>query len=163
MRTEILAAAEFIAFAIAVFGNESNKLVGTWSLVSASSATSKGDQDETPYGPSPVGFLTYTEDGRVSALISHSGRKSLSVGGGALEEQAEAFKTFLAYAGRYTLKGDKVTHHVEVSSIQNYVGRDLVRNVKFQGDQVILVTPPTRVNGKIQTVELIWQRLPVGS
>jgi hypothetical protein len=22
-----------------------------------------------------------------------------------------------------------------------------------------LVTPPTRVNGKIQTVELIWQRL----
>ena len=78
---------------------------------------------------------------------------------GLAEEQAEAFKTFLAYAGRYTLSGDKVTHHIEISSIQNYVDKDLVRSVKFQGDQIILVTPPTPVNGKIQTIELIWQRL----
>jgi hypothetical protein len=113
-----------------------------------------------------VGFLTYTGDGRVTALISYGGRKPLSGGGGTvapLEEQAEAFKTFLAYAGRYTLSGDKVTHYIEISSIQNYVNRDLVRSVKFQGDRIILVTPPTSVNGKIQTVELIWQRLSVGS
>ncbi len=139
------------------------KLVGTWRLVSASSTASSGGRDETPYGPAPVGLLTYTEDGRVSAMISHRGRKPLSVGGGSLEEQAEAFKTFLAYAGRYTISGDNVTHHVEIATIQNYVDRDLVRNVKFEGDQITLVTPPTRVNGKIQTVELIWQRLPAGS
>jgi len=137
-----------------------DKLVGTWKLVSASSTTSTGERSETPYGPSPVGLLTYTGDGRVTALISYGGRKSLSFGGGAPEEQAEAFKTFLAYAGRYTLSGDKVIHHIEISSIQNYVDKDLVRSVKFQGEQIILVTPPTPVNGKIQTVELIWQRLP---
>jgi len=95
-------------------------------------------------------------------MISYGGRKPLSVGAGTVEEQAEAFKTFLAYTGRYTLNGDQVTHHVEVSSIQNYVGRDLVRIVKFQGDQIVLVTPPTRVNGKVQTLELTWQRPPVG-
>jgi hypothetical protein len=138
-------------------------ILGSWKLMSASSTTSAGERDETPYGPNPVGFLTYTEDGRVSAMISHGGRKPLTIGGGSVEEQAEAFKTFLAYAGTYTLSDDKVTHHVEVSSIQNYVDRDLVRNVKFQGDQIILLTPPTRMNGKIQTVELIWQRLAVGS
>lgn len=136
-----------------------NQLVGTWKLVSASSTTSSGERSETPYGPNPIGFLTYTWDGRVAALISYGGRKSLSFGGGTLEEQAEAFKTFLAYAGRYTLSGDQVTHCVEISSIQNYVDKELVRSVKFQGDQIILVTPPTRMNGKIQTVELIWQRL----
>jgi len=141
----------------------SDKLVGTWKLVSASSTTSTGERSDTPHGPNPVGFLTYSADGRVTALISYGGRKSLSVGGGSLEEQAEAFKTFLAYAGRYTLSGDKVTHHIEISSIQNYVDRDLVRNVKFQEDRILLVTPPTPVNGKIQTVELIWQRLPVDS
>ncbi len=80
-----------------------------------------------------------------------------------MEEQAEAFKTFLAYAGRYSLSGDKVIHHVEISSIPNYVDKDLIRSVKFQGDRIVLVTPPTPVNGKLQTVELIWQRLPVGS
>ena len=165
MRTGILALAEFIAFSAGVVVGTNDKLVGTWKLVSASSTSSTGERSETPYGPSPVGFLTYTGDGRVTALISYGGRKPLSVGGGTLatlEEQAEAFKTFLAYAGRYTLSGDKVTHHIEISSIQNYVNRDLVRSVKFQGDRITLVTPPTPVNGKIQTVELIWQRLSVG-
>jgi hypothetical protein len=135
------------------------KLVGTWKLVSASSTASTGERSETPYGASPTGFLTYTGDGRVTAMISYGGRMPLSVGGGATEEQAEAFKTFLAYAGRYTLSGDEVTHHIEISSIQNYVDKDLVRNVKFQDEQIILVTPPTRVNGKVQTLELIWRRL----
>jgi hypothetical protein len=146
-----------------VFGRANDKLVGTWKLVSASGKTSAGELEETPYGPSPVGFLTYTADGRVTAMISNGGRKTLSFGGGTLEEQGEAFKTFLAYAGRYRLSGDKVIHRVEISSIQNYVGKDLVRSVDFEGDRLVLVTPPTPVNGKIQSVELIWQRVPAGS
>ena len=137
--------------------------MGTWKLVSVSGITSAGERSETPYGSKPVGLLSYTADGRVSALISHDGRRSLSPGGGSLQEKADAFTTFLAYAGRYTLSDDKVIHHVEISSIQNYADKDLVRTVKFQGDQIVLVTPPTRVNGKIQTMELIWQRLPAGS
>jgi hypothetical protein len=147
-------------------GQTNDKLVGTWKLVSTSSTTSTGERSEPPFGPNPAGFLTYTEDGRVTAVISNGGRKSLSVGVSALatqEEQAEAFKTFLAYAGRYTFSGDQVTHHVEVSSIQNYVGKDLVRTVRFQGDQIALVTPPMPVDGKIQTVELKWRRMPAGS
>jgi hypothetical protein len=146
--------------------NSSAKLVGTWRLVSACSAVASGGQSEPPYGVNPVGFLTYSEDGRVTALISHGGRKPLSIGAKPpvlLEEQAEAFKTFLAYAGRYSLSGDKVIHSIEISSIQNYVNKELVRSVKFQGDQIVLVTPPTMVNGKIQTMELVWERLEVGS
>ena len=144
----------------AMFGHSIDPLVGTWKLISASSTTSTGERSESPYGAQPAGFLTYTGDGRVSALISYDGRKSLSYGGGSLEEQAEAFKTFLAYAGTYKLDGDKVTHHVEVSSIQNYVDKDLIRSVKFKDDRIILLTPPTRMNGRMQTVELVWQRLP---
>ena len=146
--------------------NDKHRLVGTWKLVSASSATASGEQNEPPYGINPVGFLTYTEDGRVTALISHGGRKLLSIGAkppALLEEQAEAFKTFLAYAGRYSLTGDKVIHSIEISSIQNYVNKELVRTVEFDGDQIVLVTPPTMVNGKIQTIELVWKRLEVGT
>ena len=137
-----------------------DNLVGTWKLVGASSTASTGERDETPYGAGPSGFLTYTADGRVCALISYGGRKAMAV---TPEQQAEAFKTFLAYAGRYTLSGDQITHHIEISSIQNYVNKDLVRSVKFQDDRIALTTPPTPVNGKVQTVELIWQRLPAGS
>jgi Lipocalin-like domain len=137
-----------------------DRLVGAWKLVSVLTKTSTGEINESPYGLSPVGFLSYTEDGRVTALISYDGRKSLPVSGGTLEEQAEAYKTFFGYAGRYTLKGDKVTHTVEISSIQNYVDQNLVRWVKFEGDRIVLMTPPMPVNGKMQTFELIWQRLP---
>jgi hypothetical protein len=143
-----------------------DKLVGTWKLVSASSTTSTGERIEAPYGPGPVGVLTYGGDGRMTSLISYGGRKPLSFGGGTRspqEEQAEAFNTFLAYAGRYTLNEDQVIHHVEISSIQNYVNKDLVRSIKFDGDRITLTTPPMAVNGKIQTIELIWQRLPADS
>jgi lipocalin-like protein len=143
-------------------GQMEGKLVGTWKLVSASSTTSKGERNDIPYGIDPAGFLTYTEEGRVTSLISYGGRKPLSIAA-TNEEQAAAFNTFLAYTGRYSINGDKVTHHIEVSSIQNYVGKDLIRSVKFQGDQITLVTPPTMVNGKIQIVELIWQLLPLCS
>jgi hypothetical protein len=145
--------------------NDGSKLLGTWRLVSASSTDVAGAQIEPPYGTNPVGFLIYTDDGRVSALISFSGRKTLNLGakGPALvEEQAEAFKTFLAYAGRYRLSGDKVIHSIEISSIQNYVNKELVRSVKFQGNQIVLLTPPTMVNGKIQTIELVWERVEPG-
>ena len=142
--------------------NTNDKFVGTWKLVSASSTTSKGERNETPYGLNPVGFLTYSEDGRVTSLISYGERKLLSISS-RMEEQADAFNTFLAYAGRYTLSGDKVTHHIEISSIQNYVGKDLVRNIKSEGNQIVLITPPTMVNGKIQAIELTWQRLLAGS
>jgi hypothetical protein len=139
------------------------KLVGTWKLLSASSTSNKGEVDEYPYGTNPDGYLTYGADGRVTAIISYGGRKPLSLGGGTLEEQAEAFKTFLAYSGRYSLEGDKVVHQIEVSSIQNYVGKKLVRHITFEGDRIILVTPPTPVNGKIQTVELVWRRMVRGT
>jgi hypothetical protein len=80
-----------------------------------------------------------------------------------IEERAEAFTTFFAYAGRYTLTGDNVIHHAEISSLQNFVGADLVRLIKFQGDRIILVSPPLSINGKTQTLELAWDRVPGSS
>ncbi len=138
------------------------RLVGAWKLVSASGTTSDGKRNDAIYGPDPVGTLTYTKDGRVTALISYGGRKPLSMRG-TIEEQAEAFKTFLAYSGRYSVNGHSVIHRIEISSIQNFVGKDLVRDLKFEGDRITLVTPPTMVNGTVQTVELTWERLPLGS
>lgn len=139
-----------------------DQLIGSWKLVSASSTLGNGEVNATPYGENPAGVLTYTPDGRVSALISYGGRRPLSIGGGKADEQAEAFRTFLGYAGTFSVDGEKVTHRIEVSSIQNYVGKDLVRTVAQQGTRMVLTTPPTPVNGKAQTIELTWERLTDG-
>ncbi len=140
-----------------------DKLVGTWKLLSASLSTAGGERNDAPFGPSPTGFLTYTREGRMSAMISYGGRKPLSVSDwslAAVDEKAEAFGTFLAYSGRYTVTEDQVIHHVEISSLQNSVNTDLVRLIKFQVDRIILATPPTSINEKIQTWELVWERVP---
>jgi hypothetical protein len=51
-----------------------------------------------------------------------------------------------------------VTHHIEVSSVQNWVGTDLVRTLEVNGDRLVLKTPPSRLGGRLQIVELTWQR-----
>jgi len=98
----------------------------------------------------------------MTAMISYGGRKPLSVAdriSAPLEERAEAFTTFFSYGGRYSMVGDKVIHHVEISSVQNWVNTDLVRLIKFDGAQITLRTPPTSVGGVILTTELVFERL----
>ncbi len=151
-----------MALPASALAQSKDALVGTWKLVSAANTTEDGKTGDA-FGHNPTGFLTYTADGRVMAIISHGGRKSLSVPdyiSAPVEERAEAFATFTAYAGSFTLDGDRVTHHVQISSLQNRVGTDLVRTIlKLEGDQLVLRTPPTLRGGVQVTTVLVWQRL----
>jgi len=136
-------------------------LVGSWKLVSSTDTTEKGETRNS-FGGGAVGFLTYTADGRMMVIISHAGRKPLSVPdyiGAAAEERSAAFSTFIAYAGTYTVEAQRVIHHVQVASLQNRVGTDQVRTiVKLEGERLILRTPLLLKDGQMITEELIWQR-----
>jgi hypothetical protein len=138
-------------------------LVGTWKLISATDITDKGQVIKNPYGLNPTGLLTYTADGRMMDIITNGGRKSLSVPdwvSAPAEERAEALVTMVAYAGRYTVSGDKVVHHVEVAAVQNWVGTDLVRTiVKLEAKRVTLRVPPFLKGGLQITEELVWERV----
>ncbi|MFL5294998.1 MAG: lipocalin-like domain-containing protein [Phenylobacterium sp.] len=135
-------------------------LLGTWRLSSAVATTASGERDAHPYGAHPSGLLSYMPDGRMTAMIAYDGRPSLSgdrvSAPGA--ERAAAFATFFAYAGRYEVRGDRVTHHVEIASVPNWVGTDLVRVMALQGDRLTLSTPPLSVGGRTQSTELVWER-----
>jgi len=39
------------------------------------------------------------------------------------------------------------------------VDTDLIRSIRFEGERIVLATPPSLDGGKILTFELIWQRL----
>jgi hypothetical protein len=143
--------------------NVNTAILGTWKLISASSSTSDGERNDTAFGAGPTGFITYNPDGRMSVLVSHGGRKLLSASPSnppTPEQIAEAFSTFIAYAGRYTLKTTEVVHHVDISFMQDWVGTDQTRGIKIEGDRLELSTPPVSMGGKIITIEFIWQRLP---
>jgi Lipocalin-like domain len=138
-----------------------DQIVGTWRLVAAS-ATSGSIRNDAPYGPTPSGLITYTDDGRVMAIICHSGRKPLASGdriSASTEERAEAFATSFSYAGRYSISNDKIIHRVELASVQNWVDTDLIRLARVDGDRITLTTPAISVGGEIRTTELIWERI----
>jgi hypothetical protein len=150
------------AFSISAIAESKDALVGTWKLVSAKDTTEKGEVRDS-YGSNPTGFITYTADGRMMAIIINGGRKPFSVPdwiASPVEERAEAFATSLAYAGSYTFSGDKVIHHVEAHSLQNFVNTDFVRFVKRDGrDRLILRVLALLKGGERVTQELVWQRL----
>ena len=135
-------------------------LIGTWSLVSAR-ASSGAATDDAPYGDAPCGVLTYSSGGRVVAMVSYGDRRLLSGDRVAapVEERAAAFATFFAYAGRFEAQEDTVVHRVEVSSVENWVGTDLVRVVELNDRRLILRTPPVSVGGEVRVTELIWERV----
>lgn len=163
MKLWLLAACVFAAtFHRSGIAQSKDDLVGTWKLVSVSSRTDQGAINQHALGTNPVGFLTYTPEGRVSVVIAEDGRQPLSVAdrvAAPVEERARAFSTFQAYAGQYTFTGDKVIHHVEVASLPNEVNTNQVRFVTLQGDRLTLRTPPILRGGFPLTLELIWQRL----
>ena len=142
------------------------ELVGTWKLVSATDTADKGEV-QNAFGHGPVGFLTYTVDGRMMAIVSNGGRQPLSIPdyiAAPAEERAKAFATFSAYAGTYTLESHRVIHHVQVSSLQNRVGTDLVRTiVSLKDGRLILETPPFLKGGKTVTTKLTWERITNGT
>jgi Lipocalin-like domain len=76
--------------------------------------------------------------------------------------EAEAlFRSLIGYSGTYTVEGDKVTHHVDISWNESWSGTDQVRTFKFEGDRVILSTEPSLdpFHGKMSVRRLTWQKL----
>jgi hypothetical protein len=151
-----------ISFCAIVQAQSKTDLIGTWRLVSGVDTNEKGETSDA-YGKEPSGFLTYTAEGRMMAIISFGGRRPLSVSdytSAPAPERAEAYATFLAYAGTFSLDTKKVIHHVEVASIQNYVNTDLVRTiVSLQNGRLVLRTSPFLRGGRMVTREIVWDRL----
>jgi hypothetical protein len=114
------------------------------------------------YGEHPIGFLTYTQEGRMMAILGDSARPALSTEDRLavpIAESGAAFSSFSAYAGTFRIEGDHVIHHVEISSIQNRVGTDQVRQMTFKGNRLILRPPATTLGGEQRSNELVWERL----
>ncbi len=151
-----------VVFSPTVSAQCKDSVVGTWKLISTTATTDKGEVNKAVLGPNPSGLLTYTADGRMMAIISDDGRKPLSVAdrvSAPSEERAQAYSTFMAYAGRYTFTCDKVVHHVEIASLQNWVNTDQTRFVTVRGNRLFIRNTPQLREGVTVILESVWERL----
>jgi len=133
-------------------------IIGAWSLVTFDVDEGKGTQ-KPRFGPDPVGYLIYSANARMAAVLAGTRRPELRSPDGTAASQAqrsEALLNFLAYAGRYEVRGDRVFHHVEVSVFTNLMGTTLERQFQIQGDTLTIRTLPPEIWGSSNV--LVWKR-----
>ncbi|MEO6835637.1 MAG: lipocalin-like domain-containing protein [Candidatus Tumulicola sp.] len=135
-----------------------NAVAGAWKLESFVIETA-GKSGEPRFGPNPVGYLIYTPSGRMSATLMAAHRSTLQSPKGATSTHAELTESladFLAYAGRYEVRGNHVFHHIEVSVFTNLVGTTLEREFTISGDTLTIRTLPPEIWGTAN--RLVWTR-----
>jgi hypothetical protein len=140
-------------------------LVGTWSLVSMTYVDRDG-HEIAPWGLQPLGRITYTDDGRFSAVLASPERPmprpSLTA---PIAAQAAAFRNGSAYCGTYELDGDTMYHHVEVAIDPTWQDTVQERAVAFDGRLLTLSTQPvvTRRDPSGHVLKLAWEKLAPAS
>jgi len=122
-----------------------NGLVGVWKLTRhVTTYTKTGEKSVWKDNA----FMTYTAGGHMTVLIVDVQTNDPTKG-----------PYVSSYSGTYTVDGNKVTHHVLLSSSGAASNPDLVRFFKIDGNVLEITTAP-RIDsdGREYTSVLIWER-----
>ncbi len=141
--------------------NVKDRLIGTWTLVSAVREEIPSGVKTDLFGKSPHGFINYSPDGRMIALITR-GDRSRPVDGRASDAEAEAlFRSMLSYGGPYTIEGNEVTHQVDISWNESFTGSKQKRIATLDGDTLTLLTPQSNdpIDGKMSVRTMVWKKV----
>ncbi len=136
-------------------------LVGTWKLVSSTRTDVESGEESRTFGSHPTGFLNYSADGRVMVIMVGDHRKPPSGPVPTEPEMIAWFKSALAYAGRYTVEGNQVIHHVEASTDPWRAGTRLVRSFSLDGKVLTLNAAPARywMDGRVSVLTIVWEKM----
>jgi hypothetical protein len=138
----------------------SNPLLGTWKLVSVELRLQDGTTRH-PWGSEVVGQVIYSSDGFMAGSFMKKNRSpfaAMDVMAGTVQEFEDAMKSYVGYAGPYSLRGNRVIHHAEVSLFPNWTGTDIDRFFEIEGKVLTLSTPPLVFGGTQGTAVLVWEK-----
>jgi len=125
-------AALLLVAAKPVAADDRDRLLGVWQVVSVEREFQASAEKEYPRGKNPTGFLIFTLDGRVTALLTNEGRKAPTTD----QDRADLFNAMVAYTGKYRIEGDKWIAKVDVAWNPALLGTEQTRTFRFQGDRL---------------------------
>jgi Lipocalin-like domain len=135
-----------------------DKICGVWKLVSQYYEDVETQERVAPFGDHPKGYQIATKDGRWMALATAAGRKAPKTDA----ERSAAFRSMIAYTGRWRLDGDAIVTRVEAAWNEEWVGSEQIRFVRFEGDDRLhLESPPQphpNLLGRMVRIKVVWQR-----
>ena len=138
-----------------------NDLLGGW-VLARWDYTVDDEFRGYPMGEDAKGQIMYTENGRMSAILMRPDRPRFQLPHlhrGTPDEIREAALGYVSYGGSFDLVDEVVTHHVEFALFPNWIGTDLVREVSWDGDQLVLTGAPEMTTSGSKVVNrLFWRR-----
>lgn len=142
----------------------SSPLLGTWKLQSYTTEYEDTGQKVESFGGHPSGYLSYGADCRMYGIVVREGRKPPAEVVATDTEKIELFNGMGAYAGTYTIEGDKVSHHVDISWIESWTGSTQVRQFKIEGNSLRIHSVPARdpLDGRVSSATLVWTKVRTG-
>lgn len=138
-----------------------DQFIGRWNLIAWEQRYDDG-RIQKPMGDHPRGFIRYTDDGELVVMISRADRRRFEQGGqweAPDADKAYAYNTMLSYAGRYSVDGDTVAHHVDMSLFPNWEGGTQKRKFEFRADGTLELSGRMEAGTpEARTVALVWRR-----
>lgn len=141
--------------------SENNALEGTWTLLSVEFRLEDGTIKH-PWGSEVAGQVIYGSDGYMAGSFMKKGRsafKDADVMAGKADEFEAAMKSYVGYAGAYSIEDNRVVHHASVSLFPNWTNTDIERFFTIDGNTLTLSTPPLVFGGIQGSAALVWKKM----
>jgi hypothetical protein len=127
-----------------------NPLLGAWKLKSIVRELLPTGEKHSLLGEHPTGYTGYSPDERRYAIITADKRLTPHDVAPSDEERVMLHRTMVAYAGAYSVEGEKVTHQVDISWNQAWNGTDLIRFTSWKEIPSRLTQHPLRARSMVE-------------
>jgi hypothetical protein len=140
-----------------------SKLVGSWRLVSREDRTPAGERRVDPgLGADPLALLVYDSAGNFSAQFMKRDREDSTSATTAAQgsNNSVAVGGYDAYFGTYTVDevAGTVTQHLVGALSPGDVGKVVTRELRVEGERLIIELATSGTDGEPLTRALIWAR-----
>jgi hypothetical protein len=132
-------------------------LIGTWKLLSCVLEDIDTKDKKLVWGSKPNGYIVISPEARWIVIQTAEGRRAPENE----EDCVAAFKSLLAYSGKFRTDGNKIVINVDIAADESWNGTEQVRFYRIDGDLLHIEAPPQRYanfDGRVMRGILVWQR-----
>jgi hypothetical protein len=117
-------------------------LIGVWQLLSFETEFQDGSPKRAMFGEHPTGYIIFTREGRLMAVIEAEGRKAPATD----SDRATLLNSLVAYSGTYRIEGAQWIASIDTAWNPAWDGTEQVRSFQIVGNRL--------------TVTSTWQAAP---
>jgi lipocalin-like protein len=111
-------------------------LIGVWQLISYQTEFQDGSPKRAMFGEHPTGYIIFTREGRLMAVIEAEGRKTPSTD----SDRATLLKSLVAYSGKYRIEGNQWIASIDTAWNPAWDGTDQVRSFQIVGNRLTVTS-----------------------